>query len=82
MNPKTIDHVCSRLVYAFHWRNVGSKDQINEMPMYRKPKPGVTVMDSVQDRMRNDGADVLNCTTELPIFGQRPVRSDFIVYRQ
>jgi hypothetical protein len=31
MNPKTIDHVCSRLVYAFHWRNVGSKVRINEM---------------------------------------------------
>src|SRR5262245_3742608 len=29
---KTIDHVCSRLVYAFHWRNVGSKDRINDMP--------------------------------------------------
>jgi hypothetical protein len=24
MNLKTSDHVCSRLVYAFHWRNVGS----------------------------------------------------------
>jgi hypothetical protein len=24
MNPKMIDHVCSRLAYAFHWRNVGS----------------------------------------------------------
>jgi cytosine/adenosine deaminase-related metal-dependent hydrolase len=27
MNPKTIGHVCSRLVYAFHWRNVGSKNR-------------------------------------------------------
>jgi hypothetical protein len=32
MNPKAIDHVCSRLVYVFHWRNVGSKDRIIEMP--------------------------------------------------
>jgi hypothetical protein len=24
MNPKTIDHVCSRSVHAFHWRNVGT----------------------------------------------------------
>src|SRR5262245_42940244 len=24
MNPKTIDHVCSRSVHVFHWRNVGS----------------------------------------------------------
>jgi len=27
-NPKTIDHACSRLVYAFHWRNVGSYDAL------------------------------------------------------
>ena len=33
MNPKTIDHVCSRLVYVFHWRNVGSKDRIDEIPL-------------------------------------------------
>ena len=33
MNLKTIEHVCSRLVYAFHWRNVGSKDRVNEMPL-------------------------------------------------
>jgi hypothetical protein len=33
MNPKAIDHVCSRLVYVFHWRNVGGKDRINEMPL-------------------------------------------------
>src|SRR6516164_7784448 len=23
MNAKTVDDVCSRLVYAFHWRNIG-----------------------------------------------------------
>jgi hypothetical protein len=32
MNPKTIDRVCSRSVHVFHWRNVGSKDRINEVP--------------------------------------------------
>src|SRR5262245_33677716 len=31
MNLKTLEHVCSRLVYVFHWRNVGSKDRINEI---------------------------------------------------
>ena len=23
MNTKTVGDVCSRLVYAFHWRNIG-----------------------------------------------------------
>src|SRR5262249_37453047 len=25
MNPNTTDHVCSRSVHVFHWRNVGTK---------------------------------------------------------
>ena len=31
--------------------------------------PNVMVMKSAQDRVRTDGADTLNCTTERRIFG-------------